>query len=153
VVALAELPLPDSFLFLETLAGSESIDESDLPQWDKAPPYDSPPPPDTPDEAQFTRNLADVMHGRNLRIERESCARRAHMFEMGEILALQKEVQEAEKKLVDGWDKLDECVSSMQACERHRVMAECYRQWQARMIFKYRQEVDDLLATQRNPYA
>ncbi|KAG0701324.1 hypothetical protein DFH29DRAFT_927287 [Suillus ampliporus] len=154
ILALATLPLPNSFLFHQALSGSPLIDESDLPQWDKPPPYDSPPPPDTPDEAQFTRNLVDVMHGRRLRMEREACARRAVMFERGEIRALREVVREGEERVMGEWglDKVgvggDGCVG---VCERHRVMAECYRQWQARRMVKYRREAE-LLAARQNPY-
>ncbi|KAG2124875.1 hypothetical protein DEU56DRAFT_701763, partial [Suillus clintonianus] len=68
----ATLPLPDSYLFHQSCAGSDLIDESDLSQWDQPPPYDHPVPPDSPEEARFTENLVDVMHGRYLRIQRES---------------------------------------------------------------------------------
>ncbi|OAX32651.1 hypothetical protein K503DRAFT_661822, partial [Rhizopogon vinicolor AM-OR11-026] len=70
-IKFAMLPLPDSYLFHEALAGSDLVDESDLPHWDKAPPYDLPIPPNTVEEVQFTQNLLYVMHGQQLRLERE----------------------------------------------------------------------------------
>ncbi|KAG1722375.1 uncharacterized protein EDB91DRAFT_1028103, partial [Suillus paluster] len=51
------------YLFRQSLAGSDLIDESDLSQWDKPPPYKYAPPLRTPDEERFTQNLLDVMHG------------------------------------------------------------------------------------------
>ncbi|KAG2115639.1 hypothetical protein DEU56DRAFT_919353 [Suillus clintonianus] len=64
LLQFATLPLPDSYLFHQSCAGSDLIDESDLSQWDQPPPYDHPVPPDSPEEARFTENLVDVMHGR-----------------------------------------------------------------------------------------
>ncbi|KAG1729201.1 uncharacterized protein EDB91DRAFT_1085813 [Suillus paluster] len=151
ILTLANLPLPNSFLFHQALRGSHLIDESDLPQWDKPPPYTSTPPPDTPAEAQFTRNLVDVMHGRRLRLEREGVVVRGRKFEIGEIGAGRGALREVERRLLDEWEWGKEFVKSGDICERHRIMAECWRQWQARRIFRYRQEADSLDAG-RNPY-
>ncbi|OAX32296.1 hypothetical protein K503DRAFT_670867, partial [Rhizopogon vinicolor AM-OR11-026] len=68
----ATQPLPNSYLFHQSLTDSDLVDESDLSQWDNPPPYHSPPLKDTPDEVRFTQNLLDVVHGRRLRLERES---------------------------------------------------------------------------------
>ncbi|KAG1746193.1 hypothetical protein EDB19DRAFT_1691048 [Suillus lakei] len=145
ILKLASLPLPTSFLFLQALSGSPQINESDLPQWDKPPPYDSPIPPDTLDEAQFTRNLVD------------------RVFETGMGMGIDgseglvEDVREAERRVMNCWDEdklkvdIELSTRSGRVCERHRVMAECYWQWQARRICKYRQEAD-LLASGHNPY-
>lgn len=143
--------LPDSYLFHQSLAGSNLIDQSDLLQWDKAPPYNSPAPPDSPEEDRFTQNLLDVMHGRHLRAERESHTHRTAMYSMGEISKILKEIREVRQRLVTGWDELHARVSNLQACTRHKVMAECYRQWVARRILNYQRE-DDILITGKNPY-
>ncbi|KAG1724985.1 hypothetical protein EDB19DRAFT_1833967 [Suillus lakei] len=84
LLQFAALPLPDSYLFGQSLVGSNLIDESDLLQWDKPPPYDFPNPPDLPEEERLTHNIVDVMHGCHLRIERDSCAHRMAMYNMGE---------------------------------------------------------------------
>jgi hypothetical protein len=151
LIAWATFTLPDSLLFHQALAGSDLIDESDLSQWDKPPPYHSPPPPNNPEEDHFTNNLVDVMHGRHLRTEKEHCARYAQMFKAGEVSVIQGEIQAAEMKLMNNWDGLNEYVSHMEGCGRHRVMAECYVRWRARKIFNYRHELD-LLARAQNPY-
>ncbi|KAG1790604.1 uncharacterized protein HD556DRAFT_1445894 [Suillus plorans] len=147
----AALPLPHSYLFHQSLAGSNLIDESDLLQWDKSPPYDFPDPPDSPEEERFTRNLVDVMHGQHLRVERESCAHRTAMYNMGESDRVLEEIREVQKSLISRWDELHTCVSHFQACARHKIMAECYRQWVARRIVNYQTE-KDLLIAGKNPY-
>jgi hypothetical protein len=152
MVTLATLPLPNSYLFHQSLSGSDLIDESDLLQWDNAPPYSSLPPPNTPDEERFTRNLCDVMHGRWLRLERESRAHRAAIFNSGDISKVQKEIRGAWEACVRGWDELHSYVTNLQACTRHQVMATCYQQWQARKIVHYQHEYD-LLVVGKNPYA
>ncbi|KAG1851784.1 hypothetical protein C8R48DRAFT_777738 [Suillus tomentosus] len=108
LIALAALPLPDSFLFQQAYSGSELIDESDVFQWDKPPPYDSPPPPNSPHEARFTRNLVDVMHGRQCRLEEETRARYAQMFAAANVDVILQEIQAAERKLMGNWNKLNE---------------------------------------------
>jgi hypothetical protein len=149
----AALPLPNSYLFHQSLAGSNLIDESDLLQWDKPPPYNFPNPPDSPEEERFTQNLVDVMHGRYLRVERESCAHRTAMYSMGESDRLLKEIRDMQKSLSAGWNELHTCVSRLQASvtRRHKIMAECYCQWVARRIVNYQTE-KDLLITGKNPY-
>lgn len=149
----ATRPLPNSYLFHQSFAGSDLIDESDLTQWDNPPPYHSPPPRDTPDEVQFTQNILDVMHGRQLRLERESYARRAAIFKAGGIAQAQKAVEEARKGVIQvcHWDELHTYVSNLQACTRHKVMAECYLQWQARTLLNYLRE-EDMLTAGKNPY-
>ncbi|KAG1799096.1 hypothetical protein EV424DRAFT_1546126 [Suillus variegatus] len=102
----ANLPLPNSYLFHQSLNGSDLIDDSDLSQWDKAPPYNSVPPPNLPEEQCFTQNLFDVKHGHNLHMERESHAHRAAMYDAGEISKVLKELRDAQKKLLEGWDDL-----------------------------------------------
>jgi hypothetical protein len=151
LIQYSTLSLPDSYLFHQSLTGSDLIDQSDLLQWNKAPPYDLPAPPDSPEEDRFTQNLCDVMHGRHLRAERESHARHAAIYNMGEIAELLKEIREAHQRLLTGWDELNARVSSLQACTRHKVMAECYRQWVARRILNYQRE-DNMLITGKNPY-
>lgn len=143
--------LPDSYLFHQSLAGSDLIDQSDLLQWDKAPPYNHPTPPDSPEEDRFTQNLVDVMHGRHLRIERETRTRHAVMYNTGGISKVLKEIREAHQWLVTGWDELHARVMNLQACRRHKVMAECYRQWLARKILNYQRD-EDILITGKNPY-
>lgn len=149
--AFATLALPNSYLFHQSLAGSDLIDESDLSQWDKPPPYQFAPPPRTPDEDRFTQNLLDVMHGRQLRQLRESCARRAVRFNAGDIAGILKEIRAAQKHLIDGWIGLDARITTLQECTREKVMAKCYQQWQARKILNYQQE-ESLLASGENPY-
>ncbi|KAG2092119.1 uncharacterized protein F5147DRAFT_779740 [Suillus discolor] len=153
LVAFATLPLPNSYLFRYALAGSRLIDESDLAQWDKPPPYHSLPPPEIPDEEQFTQNLLDVMHRYQLRQLRVSCIRHAAMFNArgSDIASITKEIQEARKALLDGWNDLHTRVTTLRACARHKAMAECYQQWQARKILNYQQE-EDQLARGENPY-
>ena len=155
LVIFATRPLPDSYLFHESLAGSDFIDESDLSQWDNPPPYHSPPPQDTPDEVRFTQNLLDVVHGCRLRLERESYARRAAIYKAGGIAQAQKAVQEARKGVIQvcHWDELHTAyVSNLQPCMRHKVMAECYLQWQARTLLNYLCE-EHVLTAGKNPYA
>lgn len=87
--------------------------------------------------------------------------RRKRVFEMGmgKVLSggLEAEVREAERRIMDCWDEdklkvdIHGCVPLSTDCERHRVMAKCYWQWQARKIHKYRQEAG-LLASGQNPY-
>jgi hypothetical protein len=151
LTALATLPLPNSFLFNQALAGSNLIDESDLSQWDDPPPYSSPPPSDTPDEARFTRNLIDVMHGRHCRLEKERRARYAQIFGARDTSLIWGEIWAAEMKLIGTWDELYEYVLHMEGCERHKKMAECYMRRQAREILNYHCEAD-LLAQGQNPY-
>ncbi|KAG0705803.1 hypothetical protein DFH29DRAFT_872764 [Suillus ampliporus] len=107
ILQFANLPLPNSYLFHRSLNGSDLINVSDLSQWDKAPPYNSLPPPDSPEEQRFTQNLFDVMHGHNLHMERESHAHRAAMYDAGEISEVLKELQDAQKGLLEGWDELN----------------------------------------------
>ncbi|KAG2341307.1 hypothetical protein BDR05DRAFT_414140 [Suillus weaverae] len=107
LITLAALPLPDSFLFHQTCSGSELIDESDILQWDKPPPYDSPPPPNSPHEDRFTRNLADVMHGRQRRLEKEARARYAQMFAAANVEVILQEIQVAERSLMSNWNELN----------------------------------------------
>jgi len=130
------------------------VDESDLSQWDNPPPYHSPPLKDTPDEVRFMQNLLDVVHGRRLHLERESYARRAAICKAEGIAQAQKAVQEAWKGVIQvcHWDKLHMYVSNLQACTRHKVMAECYLQWQARAFLNYLCE-EDMLTAGKNPYA
>ncbi|KAG2737949.1 hypothetical protein P692DRAFT_20759993, partial [Suillus brevipes Sb2] len=151
LLVFATLPLPDSYLFRQSCAGSDLIDESDLTQWDQPPPYNYPAPPDSPEEARFTENLVDVMHGRYLRIRRESRTNRAAMYMAGETSRILMEIREAEKGLVAGWDGLRVRVANLQGCSRHKLVAECYLQGVARAILDYRRE-EDWLATGKNPY-
>lgn len=151
LITLAALPLPNSSLFHQACSGSELIDESDVLQWEKPPPYDSPPPPNSPDEDRFTRNLADVMHGRQYRLEQETRARHAQIFATANAEVILQDIQAAERTLMGKWNELNEYVLHMQSCERHRVMAGCYVQWQARKIFNYRREAD-LIIRGLNPY-
>ncbi|KAG1837516.1 hypothetical protein DFJ58DRAFT_734329 [Suillus subalutaceus] len=133
LIQYSTLSLPDSYLFHQSLTGSDLIDQSDLLQWNKAPPYDLPAPPDSPEEDRF--------HAKPLR----------PIYNMGEIAELLKEIREAHQRLLTGWDELNARVSSLQACTRHKVMAECYRQWVARRILNYQRE-DNMLITGKNPY-
>lgn len=151
LLLLATLPLPDSYLFHQYYAGSDLIDESDLSQWDKPPPYDHPVPPDSPEEARFTENLVDVMHGRYLRIQREACGHRADMYKAGGTSKILTEIREVEKRMVASWEGLCVCVTNLQGCLRHELMAKCYLQGLARTILGYRREAD-YLATGENPY-
>ncbi|KAG2137063.1 hypothetical protein DEU56DRAFT_912834 [Suillus clintonianus] len=146
-------PSSSQFLsFRRSLNGSDLLDVSDLSQWDKAPPYNSLPPPDSPEEQCFTQNLFDVMHGHNLRMERESRAHRAAMYDAGEISEVLKELQDGQKRLLEGWDELNTRVADhRQVSARHKLMAECYRQGVARRILSYQEEVD-LLVTGQSPY-
>jgi len=73
------------------------------------------------------------------------------MFKAGEVSVIEGEIQAAEVKLMDRWDELNDYVSHMQGCERHKIMAGCYVQWRARRIFNYRREAD-LLFRGQNPY-
>ncbi|KAG1876195.1 hypothetical protein F4604DRAFT_1924473 [Suillus subluteus] len=147
----ATLPLPDSYLFQQSLSGSNLIDDSDLSQWDKSPPYDCPSPPDSPEEERFTHNLFHVMHGRLLRLERDSHACHAARYDTGEIAEILKELQDTQRRLIGGWDELNSRVTNMQACARHKLMAQCYCQGVARRILTYQKEVD-LLVAKQNPY-
>ncbi|KAG1877476.1 hypothetical protein F4604DRAFT_1924115 [Suillus subluteus] len=112
VLKFANLPLPSSYLFHQSLTSSDLIDDSDLSQWDKAPPYYSLPPPDSPEEQRFTQNLFDVMHGHHLRRERESRAHRMAMYNAGEISGVLKELRDALKRLIGGWDDLNARVTN-----------------------------------------
>jgi hypothetical protein len=148
----ANPPLPKSFLFHQSLHGSDLIDVSDLSQWDKAPPYNSLPPPDSPEEQRFTRNLFDVMHGHNLRVDRESRAHRQAVYDAGGASEVLEELRDAQKRLLAGWDDLNARIANnLQVCGRHKLMAECYRHGVARRILTYQREVD-LLVTGQNPY-
>lgn len=91
------------------------------------------------------------MHGRHCRLEKERHVRYAQMFKAGEVSVIEGEIQAAEVKLMDRWDELNDYVSHMQGCERHKIMAGCYVQWRARRIFNYRREAD-LLFRGQNPY-
>lgn len=85
-------------------------------------------------------------------MERESRAHRAAMYDAGEISKVLKELRDAQKKLLEGWDDLKARVANqLQVCSRHKLMAECYRQGVARRISSYQEEVD-LLVAEQNPY-
>ncbi|KAG1835703.1 hypothetical protein EV424DRAFT_1531556 [Suillus variegatus] len=122
------LPLPDSYLFQQSLSSSNLIDDSDISQWNESPPYDHSPPPDSPEEERFTQNLFDVMHGHLLHLERDSCTHCAARYDAGEIAEVLKELQDMQRRLIGGWDELDSCVTDMQACARHKLIAQCYCQ-------------------------
>ncbi|KAG2048173.1 hypothetical protein BDR06DRAFT_1013291 [Suillus hirtellus] len=108
LITLAALPLPNSSLFHQACSGSELIDESDVLQWEKPPPYDSPPPPNSPDEDRFTRNLADVMHGRQYRLENETRARYAQIFATANAEVILQDIQAAERTLLGKWNELND---------------------------------------------
>ncbi|KAG2096304.1 uncharacterized protein F5147DRAFT_656619 [Suillus discolor] len=113
LVTLAVLPLPNSSLFHQACSGSELIDESDVLQWEKPPPYDSPPPPNSPDEDRFTRNLVDVMHGRQYRLEKETRARYAQIFATANAEVILQDIQVAERTLMGKWNELNEVVKDI----------------------------------------
>ncbi|KAG2336108.1 hypothetical protein BDR05DRAFT_953594 [Suillus weaverae] len=77
-------------------------------QCKKPPPYDSPPPPNSPDEDRFTRNLADVMHGRQYRLEKETRARYAQIFATANAEVILQDIQAAERTLLGKWNELNE---------------------------------------------
>jgi hypothetical protein len=91
------------------------------------------------------------MHGRQYRLENETRARYAQIFATANAEVILQDIQAAERTLLGKWNELNEYVSHMQGCERHRVMAGCYVQWQARKIFNYRREADSIIRG-LNPY-
>ncbi|KAF7972324.1 hypothetical protein HWV62_18426 [Athelia sp. TMB] len=139
---LAQKPLPASDLFQQAARDPDAVDESDLPVWDHAPPYASAPPPETEEEARFTRNLVDVMHGRRLRVSK--VRRRARMEvgmriavgELREMLAVQL------REHLDNWMELDALVGEYEDCERHLMMAQNLLQWSARETLQLRVELE-----------
>jgi hypothetical protein len=155
LVVLAATPLPNTFLFHQALEDPDAIDESDLPQWDAWPPYPYNPPSDTPAESRFTKSLEEVMHGRNLRLEREARAQRASRFNAGETAptVLINEIREILETLVRNWIALQDVVVSLpvNTCERHRVMAALLLHWQARTAHVLHGE-GQLLRVGLNPY-
>jgi hypothetical protein len=88
LVKLATTPFPDTFLFREVLRSADALDETDLPLWDTDPPYQQPQPVDSEEEAQFTRNLIDVMSGRRMRLEKEAkrCRTARYIWRMSTAL-------------------------------------------------------------------
>ncbi|KAG1725305.1 hypothetical protein EDB19DRAFT_1833823 [Suillus lakei] len=69
----------------------------------------------------------------------------------GDIAGILKEIQEAQKTLINGWIELNARVMTLQGCIREKIMAKCFQQWQVRKILNY-QEEEDLLASGENPY-
>ncbi|RDX43385.1 hypothetical protein OH76DRAFT_1323626, partial [Lentinus brumalis] len=64
-VALAQLPLSSSRLFVEALESADALDESDLGVWNSRPPYHTLPTHQENDtERRFTERLVEVMHGK-----------------------------------------------------------------------------------------
>ncbi|KAG2743394.1 hypothetical protein P692DRAFT_20746279 [Suillus brevipes Sb2] len=96
LIALAVLPLPN--LFHLACSRLELIDESSVLQWEKPPPYDSPPPPpNSPDEDCFACNLADIMHGRQYCLEKETRTHYAQIFATANAEVILQDIQAAKR--------------------------------------------------------
>ncbi|KII90686.1 hypothetical protein PLICRDRAFT_28662 [Plicaturopsis crispa FD-325 SS-3] len=142
--ALAAFPLPtSSSLFNEAARSADALDESDfLTIWDAPPPYTSAPPPDTFRERAYTENLANVMHGRRLRQQREGRQRRMTSLQVRGRAAVREEVAGMLEDALQSWATLRAGLEAVSDCERHVQMAELNLRWQARLICGWQDELN-----------
>ena len=150
LVELAARPQPTSHLFLEALQGTDSLDESELPDWDKDPPYSQPEPSDTPEENRFTKNLMDVMAGRRMKVTNEAKTHHAQHYQVGEREELIVDVHAMAVSTFRQWVQLKDIIESCRLC-RHAKMAKSVLQWRAFLVCSYLNKVH-WLEMDKNPY-
>jgi hypothetical protein len=150
VQALFPLPNPSSYLFSQSLASSENLDESELNKWDCDPPYAAEDYPDgSQDEMIFTERLIEVMHGRRLRQERESDQEREELFQEDQTSPeMQISWMRCELAFtITHWETLDDCVAKYQAQDREYRMASHRLQWAARTAYHIAQLLKERKST------
>ncbi|KAH7903531.1 hypothetical protein BJ138DRAFT_1120284 [Hygrophoropsis aurantiaca] len=146
LTTLATSPLPTSNLFHAALHGVvDSVDESDLLQWDCFPPYPSPEPPNIPAEVQSTSNLVDVLHGQRCRLERERYNERAQMLRVMGSLYLVEALKDELRRMEDQWYTVRDILKTETSGTRHKKMCEHHLQWCSRGVFARREELSVLL--------
>ncbi len=139
LVALAQLPLSSSRLFVEALESADALDESDLGVWNSRPPYHTLPAHQENDtERRFTERLVEVMHGkrfRELRADGEDRVRRMDTVGLQEMVeGLEERVAEL---LVVCYDDAPEAIASakLPGSSRDMCMARHHYGWSARRLW------------------
>lgn len=147
---LAARAQPTSRLFLEALHSANGLDESEVLYWDNDPPYSLLEPSDTLEECRFTKNLADVMAGRQMQIENEAKRHRAQHYQVGKREELIVDVCEMVVETFRQWAQLRDVIGSCKL-HRHVEMAQGLFQWRAKLVCSYLNEVQ-ALEREKNPY-
>lgn len=149
--AQAEIPLPDTcYLFKEALKGPAYIDESDLLRWDGGPPYDNDPSfnGNTPEDQAHTVRLRQVLHGRNLRLQREDDQKRAEeVCGVKDARRVRKHLQATIVNMLDEWLALEHFLPDYKGTTREIEIAHLFTQWHARTIVHYVEIVSRLTLT------
>ena len=150
LIALAIIPLPTSYLFHEASRDADALDESELNYWDIDPPFFQPEPVDTAEEQRLTKNLADVMIGRRVRLENETRIDLAKRYKSGDRELLVRELREVATRMFREWVKLKDKIAACTA-RRHKEMAESLLQWCARIVYWHQKDAD-MIDRGENPY-
>ena len=137
LVAQAQNELPISSRFFKmALQSAENLDESDFGRWDHPPPFIPEPLISDPEtEAIYTERVAEAMHGRRLRLQKEQDKirelenRGRSAFEV--VDALRREIAEG----LCEWHTVSAYLPEYNAGPREQRMACHYVEWCARKVW------------------
>ena len=136
LVIQAFLPLPDptNTFFAEALSSADNFDESDFGRWDLEPPYPPALASDVPGEV-YTKRLADIMHGRRLRQQREHDRAWAKEYRGASLQEQRGEILLESKAVLEKWKRLDSFLPEYRGGAREVRMAAHLQQWYARTVY------------------
>lgn len=112
------------------------MDESFFPVWDQDPPYPVIKGTETASERRFTARLVEVLHGRNLRLQRSHDGAREEYYSsgLGRLEDYWDELHDTLSTEVGGWSKLVQFIPEYELTAEPRAleMARHRLQWRAR---------------------
>ncbi|KAF7977560.1 hypothetical protein HWV62_3358 [Athelia sp. TMB] len=144
LIDLALKPLPTSSLFHSTLHGRDTVDETDLDQWDHPPPYSN---SQTPSSDTYAMNLVDVVHGRRLRAHLQDQRHRMEGYRSRKtIRGVHQATLALERQVFEGWARAKEQTTGAACGTSHLegLMGKHYLQWTARWTYSLHEEVQAL---------
>ncbi|KAF9469488.1 hypothetical protein BDZ94DRAFT_1242505 [Collybia nuda] len=108
---------------------TQLLDETGLDMWDTGPPYPTGPPSSTPQELVHTKRLAEVMHGRWVRMQRER--------EAAEAGISRQVLRERSEMALEAWHVATAFMELYDDGHRELTMAQLWLQWLARETYEY----------------
>lgn len=138
------MPLPTSELFNSTLHNRDTVDETDLDQWDPPPPYSN---SQSPSSDTYTSNLVDVVHGRRLRSHLRDQRHRMEEYRSRKTLRGVRQATLALERLeFEGWLRVKEHIDNDSCGTSYveGVMGRHYLQWTAWHTYSLHEEVQAL---------
>jgi hypothetical protein len=141
LIAMATIPFPNTRLFQEALQSADTMDESELPQYELDPPYMPPSyPTDAERDQDYTDEMIQVLRGRLMRERQkfEDLRMRTSSQER-----LRRERQNELVTLLGKWEALNTYMEGYRAGQREMKMALHLLHWRAYLVYKLASEVDD----------